>query len=142
MVKKILFFLRRYISNPISAFFTTKEMTISQYILLFIFFTIIILLFYWKSFLGYFQGDEWFYFTQFLPFTRDWYGIFEAFYKSIAQSYDVSGGGHLDPIYNVIWFLNNQFFGLHFTPYMVVSICAHILNTFLVFIFTKKLTKK
>lgn len=109
---------------------------------LIIFISLCVVIFYAPAFSGYFQGDEWYYFKQFLPFTRHWYGIFEAFYKSIADSNIVSGGGHLDPIYNVVWFLHNQFFGLNFTPYITLSIITHIINSVLVFILTKKLLKQ
>jgi hypothetical protein len=128
--------------KSIQNFFKSNKATKTQIIFLCFFFSIVIAFFYAKAFAGYFQGDEWFYFTQFLPFTRQPYGIWEAFYKSIADSYDVSGGGHLDPIYNVVWFLHNQFFGLHFTPYMIGSLIVHSVNTILLFFVVRKVLKK
>jgi len=107
----------------------------------FVFYLVLILLFYFKSLFGYFQADEWYYFTQFLPLTKHWYGIFATIYKSLSESYSVSGGGHLAPVYNVLWFLHNQIFGLNFLPYITLSVIVHAINSVLIFIFIEKLTK-
>lgn len=108
---------------------------------IFLFFLIAILLFYHRAFFGYFQSDEWFYFTQFLPLTRESSGIILALYKSIANSLEVSSGGHLTPIYNIFWFLHNLVFGINYQPYIILSIFFHTINTFLVHLFTLHITK-
>lgn len=105
----------------------------------FLFFLGLALLFYWKSFLAFFQGDEWYYFTKFLPLTGRWYGIFQILYESVVGAQSISGGGHLTPIYNGLWFLFNKFFGLHFWPYIAASIFLHASVSFLVFLFAEKL---
>ncbi len=107
----------------------------------FIFFILLSFIFYIKSFGGYFQGDEWFYFSQFLPLTHTAWGFMEAIKKSLFSSNEISGGGHLTPIYTLIWWIHNKLFGLNFFPYIFLSVFIHGINSFLVFLFTKKLTK-
>lgn len=99
-------------------------------------------LYYWRSIFAFFQGDEWVYFSFFLPLTKRWDGIFLAFYKSIADVNSVSSGAHLTPIYNIIWFLNNQFFGLNYFPYILLSIIVHVINSYIIYILVSNLVKK
>ena len=101
-----------------------------------------VIFYYWRSLFAFFQGDEWVYFSFFLPLTKQWNGIIFAFYKSIADANSVSSGAHLTPVYNIVWFLNNQFFGLNYVPYIISSIIVHVLNSFLVYIFVYNLTGK
>ncbi len=106
-----------------------------------IFYAVLVSLFYYQSFFTYFQGDEWYYFIQFLPYTHSWTGIFHALYKSIADTGVVSGGGHVTPIYNGVWFLYNQLFGLNYLPYIISAIALHIVNVILLFFTAENLTQ-
>ena len=88
----------------------------------FIFFILLSFFFYQKAFGGYFQGDEWFYLSQFIPLTHTTGGFIEAIKKSIFSSNEISGGGHLTPIYTIIWWIHNKLFGLNFFTYIFLSI--------------------
>lgn len=108
---------------------------------IFIIFLSIAFFIYRKALGGYFQGDEWFYFTQFLPLTHTQGGLLSALAKSLFAADEISGGGHLTPLYTLIWYFHNKFFGLHFFPYIALSIVLHAFNGFLLFHIVKKLTK-
>ncbi len=104
-------------------------------------FFFIISFFYRNSFHSYFEGDEWYYFSIFLPLTRHPLGLLETVIKSFTDSNSISGGGHVTPFYNAIWFLQNMFFGLNFKYYMVFSLLLHTSNTFFLYLLVKKITK-
>lgn len=108
---------------------------------IFIIFLSIAFFIYRRALGGFFQGDEWFYFTQFLPLTHMQGGLLSALAKSLLAIDEISGGGHLTPLYTLIWYFHNKFFGLHFFPYITLSIFFHAFNGFLLFHIVKKLTK-
>jgi hypothetical protein len=110
--------------------------------LIFSIFFILIYLIYRISLDAFFQGDEWFYFTLFLPLTHRYDGILTTLYKSIFSTGEVSGGGHVTPIYNGLWFIANWLFGLHYTPYMLTSLFMHSINSFLVYKLSLRLNLK
>src|SRR5438105_2454526 len=83
---------------------------------------LLVLIFYWPSFFLFFEGEEWFHFTQYLPFTHQLLGLFKVVYKGIIGSDSVSLGMHLAPIFTSVWFLDNQLFGLNYLPYIISSI--------------------
>lgn len=114
---------------------------LKNYIWILLIFLGITFFIYRKAFGGYFQGDEWFYFTQFLPLTHIQGGLMSALSKSIFSVDEISGGGHLTPLYTLIWYLHNKYFGLNFFPYITLSIFFHALNGFLLFHIVKKMTK-
>ncbi len=98
-----------------------------------------VVIFYSRSIFAFFQADEWFYFTQFLPLTGKWYGVFSSIYKSVFESHAVSGGGHMAPIMNISWYFNNLLFGLNFIPYILLSLFFHVLNAFFIYLILKRL---
>ena len=102
---------------------------------------VLIVAFYGPAINGFFQGDEWYYFTQTLPYTRHWWGPFKILASSVIDAYQVSSGAHVTPISNLLFFLNAQIFGLTFWPYQLLSIALHIVNTLLVFKLAKRLLK-
>lgn len=106
-----------------------------------LFYFVIIAFFYRNSLYSYFEGDEWYYFSIFLPLTHHPFGLLETFIKSFTESNSISGGGHVAPLYNVIWFLLNKFFGLNFKYYIIFSLLTHTFNTFFLYIFTKGIIK-
>ena len=114
---------------------------LKHYLWVFLIFLSIAFFVYRKALGGYFQGDEWFYFTQFLPLTHTQGGLLSALAKSLFAADEISGGGHLTPLYTLIWYFHNKFFGLHFFPYITLSIVFHAFNGFLLFHIVKKLTK-
>lgn len=104
---------------------------------------LVILFFYKDAFKSFFEGDEWFYFSIYLPLTSHPNGIIEAFLKSFTEANSISGGGHVTPLYNIFWFLENKFFGLHFKYYIFLSILLHTTNSFLLyFLMLKQIGKK
>lgn len=103
---------------------------------------ILILAFYGPALNGFFQGDEWYYFTQTLPYTRHWWGPFKILASSVIDAYQVSSGAHVTPASNLLFFLNAQLFGLTFWPYQLLSIALHIANTLLMFKLAKRLFKQ
>lgn len=108
-------------------------------LLTYLFLLVLIIVIYWKALSGYFQSDEWFYFKEFLPLARENNGLLLSFYKSIFDAQSISGGGHMAPVYNILWFLHNKLFGLNYLPYILLSILTHSFNSFLVFLLAKKL---
>src|SRR6185369_2737114 len=90
-------------------------------------------------FSSYFESDEWYFFTFYLPLTHHSNGLLTAFLSTIINNNALSGGQHVIPIASVIFFLDVFFFGLHFAPYAFLSLFVHAINTFLVFIFVRLL---
>jgi len=119
-----------------------RAITKNIYLRIFLLFLIIGVIDYQKSFFAFFQSDEWFYFSQFLPLTHSLSGFFTALKISIFSANEISGGGHLTPLYTIIWWLHNALFGVSYLPYIILSIFFHCFNAFLVFLFTKKFTKR
>lgn len=109
--------------------------------LVWLFFFIIVLFFYKGAFKSYFEGDEWYYFLKFLPLTHHPFGFLESVVLSFTKSEEISGGGHVAPIYSSIWYLFNYFFGLNFAPYIWASLLIHSTNSFLITIFVKSITR-
>lgn len=103
---------------------------------------LVILFFYRNIFNSYFEGDEWYYFSIFLPLTHHPFGFIEAIALSFTKSSAISGGGHVAPLYNLVWFLENLFFGLHFKLYVLTSLLIHTTNSFLLFKFTDKVINR
>lgn len=133
--------LRRLIQNIVMIYRKTLSISIkinSEYYL-FVIFLILTFFFYSNSLFGYFQSDEWYYFTQFLPLTKRPDGLLLTLYKSIFSAGEVSGGGHVTPIYNSLWFIANRLFGLRYIPYIITSLTIHTINSFLVYILALRL---
>ncbi|HSW98147.1 MAG TPA: hypothetical protein VLF89_10055 [Candidatus Saccharimonadales bacterium] len=102
---------------------------------------VLILIFYWRSFVLYFQGDEWYYFIQTLPYTNTWFGPLIILYKSVADSYTISAGAHLTPITNLLFFLSVQSFSFTYWLYALSGLILHMLDTILVYVFAKKIVR-
>lgn len=124
------------------AFLTKEKYKRSDYVKLTCFFGFIISIFYIRSLAGYFQGDEWYYFTQLLPYTKVWYGPFAVLFNSVVDAQKVSGGAHYTPISFLLYYLNILFFRFNFWPYALCALIVHIANTLLVFIFIRQLFPK
>lgn len=117
----------------------------SNNLLVFIFFLILILLAYHNVFNSYFESDEWFYLTYYLPLTKASSGLLTAIVTIFTKSGYISGDQHVVPVAALIYFLNVKFFGLNFAPYAFMSLLVHSINSFLVFRLIKTLlsnTKK
>jgi hypothetical protein len=111
-------------------------------LLLLLFFLGLTLLYYWKSLFSYFQGDEWYYFTQILPQTKETFGPLKIIYHSIADANQVSGGAHVTPISNLLFFLSANFFTFTYWPYALCAIVIHAINSYLTYRFVLKLSKE
>jgi hypothetical protein len=103
-------------------------------VLSFFAFLILILIYYHKAFSFYFQGDEWFYFSEYFPLvTNPLIGLFHSLSKSIVDAYWISGGGHVVPLQSLLWFVSILIFRLNFTWYILLGLLLHALNCLLLF---------
>ena len=100
---------------------------------IFFFFSIVVFFFYRDLFFSYFESDEWFHFTYYLPLTKEPLGLLTAIKSTFIDSGPLSGGQHVIPIASAIFFLNTYFFGLNFAPYAFMSLLVHTVNCCLVF---------
>ncbi len=98
---------------------------------------ILIFILFRSLFGSYFEADEWFHFTYYLPLTRQPDGFLTALVSTIINTGPLSGGQHVSPIATVILFLSTKFFGLNFVPYAFMTLLFHTLNSFLVFLLIK-----
>lgn len=90
----------------------------------------------------YFEADEWFHFTYYLPLTKQPDGFITALVSTIINAGPLSGGQHVVPVASVIYFLNTKFFGLNYFPYAFMSLLLHAINSFLVFLLMRALLYK
>lgn len=98
--------------------------------------------FVYRSLFGsYFEADEWFHFTYYLPLSRDSNGLWESIISTFASSGPLSAGQHVVPIASVIYFLNAKLLGLNYIPYAFMSLLLHSVNSFLVFYLVKTFFK-
>ncbi len=98
-----------------------------------------IIIFYYKSLWGFFQGDEWYYFIQNIPLTKRLTGVFRVFINSFTEAFTISSGAHLTPISNVLFFIHALLFKFTYWPYALLAILLHTLNSFLLYKFVRKL---
>lgn len=101
---------------------------LSNDLFVFIFLLILILFVYQKTFNSYFESDEWFYLTYYLPLTNKTFGIFTAVFSMFTKAGYISGGQHVVPLAALIYYLNVKLFGLNFAPYAVMSLFFHSIN--------------
>ncbi len=106
---------------------------LSNDLFVFIFLLILILFVYQKTFNSYFESDEWFYLTYYLPLTNKTFGIFTAVFSMFTKAGYISGGQHVVPLAALIYYLNVKLFGLNFAPYAVMSLFLHSINSYLVY---------
>lgn len=83
---------------------------------------------------SYFEADEWFHFTYYLPLTNQPGGFLTALASTFTNTGPLSGGQHIIPIASSIYFLNTKFFGLNYAPYALMSLTLHSINSFLIFL--------
>ena len=113
-----------------------------KYTGLFLLFLGVVFLYYWKSLFSYFQGDEWYYFTQILPQTKEAVGPLKIIFHSIADANEISGGAHVTPISNFLFFLSAKFFQFTYWPYALSAIFIHAVNVYLIYFFVLQFAKK
>ncbi len=106
----------------------------------FIIYTILTFLFYFRIFQTYFQSDEWHFFQVFLPYTHSWLGVLQSGIDIVIhpEKFTIP---HATPLSIIFWTTSMKLFGLHVTPHFILSLAIHILNSYLLYIFTFKLTK-
>lgn len=107
--------------------------------IVFIAFIALVFILYRQLFQSYFEADEWFHFTYYLPLTKKEDGFLTALLSTIISSGSLSAGQHVIPIASAVYFLNTKFFGLNYTPYAFMSLLLHATNSFLVFILIRTL---
>ncbi|MCL5439133.1 MAG: glycosyltransferase family 39 protein [Patescibacteria group bacterium] len=107
------------------------------FLFVFLFFFILVFTVFRNLFFYYFEADEWFHFTRYLPLTGKPDGLLAAFISTFMNSGALSAGQHVTPIASTIFFLNTKFFGLNYFFYAFVSLLLHSINSFLVFLFIK-----
>lgn len=87
---------------------------------------------------SYFEADEWYHLTHYLPLTKNTGGMFQALIKTITSSQELSEWQHVIPIGVVMFFLNTIFFGTNFTFYVFISLLLHTFNSFLIYLLVKE----
>ncbi len=106
---------------------------------IFLFFLLLVFFTYSNLFNSYFEADDWYHFTHYLPLTVKSGGWLIPIIKSYTDTQSLSGGQHIVPIGVEIFYLNTKFFGINFSPYAAISLFLHAFNSFLVFLFLKEL---
>ncbi len=110
--------------------------------LLFLVFLGLTFLYYHKTLSSYFEGDEWFYFSEYFPLLiNPFLGFFVAITKGVTDAYWISAGGHVTPLQSLLWFFLIVFFKLNFKFYAVSSLVLHAVNVFLLYALTKQIIK-
>lgn len=112
------------------------------YFIIFVFFVSLVFIVFKDLFNSYFEADEWFHFTNYLPLTSQPYGFLSIIFRTITDTGLLSRGQHLVPIGEEIFFLNSLFFGTNYVPYAFLTLLLHSINSFLVYMFIKALLKK
>lgn len=107
--------------------------------LIFLFFAGLVFIVFKDLFNSYFEADEWFHFTNYLPLTRQPHAFLSVLVKTVTETNLLSRGQHVVPIGEEIFFLNTLFFGTNYTPYIFLSLLLHSINSFLVFLFIREL---
>jgi hypothetical protein len=103
-------------------------------------YSLLILIWYRNSFFTYFQSDEWHFFNVYLPYSKTWLGIVRAAIDTILQSSRFTNP-HATPLSIILWVMSMKLFGLNATYYIGSSLIIHILNSYLLYLFTLKFTK-
>lgn len=109
------------------------------YFFVFLFFVGLVFIVFKDLFNSYFEADEWFHFTNYLPLTRQPHAFLSVLIKTVTETNLLSRGQHVVPIGEEIFFLNTLFFGTNYTPYIFLSLLLHSINSFLVFLFIREL---
>jgi len=95
---------------------------------------------YFLAFFGYFQADEWYFFSKHFIALSESFGavklIFAAFLDPLTY------GAHFTPLLPPIGFINVQLFGTNFVLYQLESVLLHVAVTLSVFYFAYLITKK
>lgn len=110
--------------------------------LFFIFLLVLIFGLYHNVLNSYFESDEWFYFSYYLPLTSKSFGLITSITSMFTNSSYISGGQHIVPIAAIIYFFNAKFFGLNFMPYAFMALILHSINSYLVFVLIDILLKR
>ncbi len=94
---------------------------------------------YFKLWRSYFTQDEWYYFTLFHRYTDSAWGFVSVF---IDQFRNISDWGiHVTPLWNSLFFLEYQIFGLTYQYWALLAIFLHICSAWSVSAFVRHLTK-
>lgn len=109
--------------------------------LVFISFASLVFIVFRGLFNAYFEADEWFHFTNYLPLTQQPYGFLSIIFRTITDTGLLSRGQHLVPIGEGIFFLNTLFFGTNYIPYAFLTLLLHSINSFLVYMLIRTLLK-
>lgn len=107
--------------------------------IVFIFLLLLVFIFFQSLFGSYFEADEWFHFTYYLPLVGKPDGLLRALTSAFFDTGILTGSQHISPIATAIFFLNTKFFGINFPAYAFVTLLLHGANSFLVFLFIKTL---
>lgn len=110
--------------------------------IVFVFFLVLIFFLFGDLLNSYFEADEWFHFTYYLPLTKKPDGFLTALLSTFTNSGPLSGGQHVIPVASAIYFLNTKFFGMDYAPYAFMSLFLHAVNSFLVFLLVKTFLNK
>lgn len=109
---------------------------------LFTFFVCVLIttfLLYFKLWRSYFTQDEWFYFSLFNPYLSDPFGFLEVFIQQFTNP--KLYGIHFTPLWNSLFFLEYQIFGVKYQYYALLAMILHVVASMLVFLLGYRLTK-
>lgn len=109
----------------------------SRRVLIFIGYFTLIAMHYRLVFKTYFQGDEWHYFSEYLPFLKTQAGVLLTIHSTFFDPISV----HFVPLLDILHYYEIKYLGLVFSRYVLLSLTLHTLNTILVLIFVKRLTR-
>lgn len=98
----------------------------------------LIFFFYRYSFLSYFEGDEWIFFSFFKDSVNSPYWPVAGFTDTFRRYGELNV--HIAPISNMIYVIQYKLFKLNFIPYLISSLLLHSLTSIVYGLFVHKLT--
>ena len=107
----------------IKSLLTRKRFTVIIYPLLSLVFFVVTFLLYFKLWRSYFTQDEWYYFGLFNQFVDKPTGFIDIFIQQFTRP--KLYGIHFTPLWNSIFFLEYQLFGLTYQAYALLSMLLH-----------------
>lgn len=95
---------------------------------------------YFLSFFGYFQADEWYFFSKYFITLSEPLGAFRLMLASFLDP--LTYGAHFTPLLPFIGFVNFLLFGTNFIFYQLQSVLLHVAVTLCIFYLAYLITKK
>jgi hypothetical protein len=126
-------------SNSFTNIYTNWISPLSESKKVFLLYFFLIQIVYFVTYFQYFQQDEWFALSYFHQFPFTFQGAWGAFIVAFTDPKPYAL--HLTPFATLLWWLQSKLFGITFPLYAFLSLTLHAIVSFLVYEFTKRLTK-